>query len=91
MVRRVLAKHHRPEPGSNGLSWLTFLGHTKDSLLERKLLQFEGYYNRERVHQGLGGTIPDPRPASTGQTVADLDNYRWKSCCRGLYQLPAAA
>ena len=25
VVRRVLAKHYRPEPGSNGPSWLTFL------------------------------------------------------------------
>ncbi len=32
VVRRVLAKHYRPEPGSNSLSWLTFLGHSKDSL-----------------------------------------------------------
>jgi transposase InsO family protein len=32
VVRRILAKHYRPEPGSNGLSWLTFLGHSKDSL-----------------------------------------------------------
>jgi transposase InsO family protein len=32
VVRRVLAKHSRPEPGSKGPSWLTFLGHSKDSL-----------------------------------------------------------
>ena len=32
VVRRVLARHYRPEPGSNGPSWLTFLGHSKDSL-----------------------------------------------------------
>ncbi len=32
MVRRVLAKHYRPKPGSDGPSWLTFLGHSKDSL-----------------------------------------------------------
>lgn len=32
IVRRVLAKHYRPAPGSSGPSWLTFLGHTKDSL-----------------------------------------------------------
>ena len=31
VVRRVLAKHYQPEPGSNGPSWLTFLGHSKDS------------------------------------------------------------
>jgi hypothetical protein len=32
VVRRVLAKRYRPGPGSQGPSWLTFLGHAKDSL-----------------------------------------------------------
>jgi len=192
VVRRVLAKHYRPEPGVHGPSWLTFLGHSKDSLwsvdlfrceslilkshwvlivmdlftrrmigisvhagtvdgpavcrlfneaissaktcpqhlssdhdplfefhrwkanlrilevvevktvpyvplshpfverligtvrreyldhvpfwnvhdLERKLLQFKEYYNRERVHRGIRGTIPDPKKANTNQYIA---------------------
>jgi putative transposase len=33
VVRRVLAKHYRPGPDTDGgLSWLTFIGHMKDSL-----------------------------------------------------------
>ncbi len=32
VVRHVLAKHYRPQPGSNEPSWLTFLGHSRDSL-----------------------------------------------------------
>jgi putative transposase len=33
VVRRVLAKHYRPDDsGTNGPSWLTFIGHMKDSL-----------------------------------------------------------
>jgi hypothetical protein len=32
VVRRALAKHYRPEPGSGSPSWLTFLGDSKDSL-----------------------------------------------------------
>src|SRR5437588_5744512 len=32
VVRRVLSVHYRPESGSGGPSWLTFLGHAKDSL-----------------------------------------------------------
>ena len=32
VVRRVLATHSRPAPRSGGPSWLTFLGHAKDSL-----------------------------------------------------------
>ena len=27
-VRRVLAKHYRPEAGTDGPSWLSFIGHT---------------------------------------------------------------
>lgn len=33
VVRRVLAKHYRPDPASGGgPSWLSFIGHMKDSL-----------------------------------------------------------
>jgi transposase InsO family protein len=32
MVRRILAAHCRPDPNRTGPSWLTFLGHAKDSL-----------------------------------------------------------
>jgi putative transposase len=32
MVRRILSAHYRPENSSSGPSWLTFLGHMKDSL-----------------------------------------------------------
>lgn len=32
VVRRVLATHSCPAPGAGGPSWLTFIGHTKDSL-----------------------------------------------------------
>ena len=32
VVRRVLAKLYRPDPQQQGPSWLTLLGHTKDSL-----------------------------------------------------------
>ena len=32
VVRRVLAKHYRTGPGSDGPSWLTLLGQVKDSL-----------------------------------------------------------
>jgi putative transposase len=31
VVRRILSVHFRPESGSSGFSWLTFLGHAKDS------------------------------------------------------------
>ena len=41
VVRRVLATHYCPEPGSGGPSWLTFLGHSKDSLWSVDLFRFE--------------------------------------------------
>ena len=41
LVRRVLAKHYRPDPGSGGPSLLTFLGHSKDSLWSVDLFRGE--------------------------------------------------
>ena len=212
VVRRVRARYYRPEPGSNGPSWLTFLGHSKDSLwsvdlfrceslilksqwvmvvmdqfnrrivgfavhtgaldgpavcrmfnsivsgltaprylssdndplflfrqwranlrildvmevktvpyvplshpfverligtirreyldqvpfwsardLERKLMLFMKYYNKDRVHRGLGGAPPDEKGGYSNRKIARLDDYRWEKRCRGLYQLPVAA
>jgi hypothetical protein len=59
--------------------------------LERKLLLITGKYNRDRAHQGLEGNPPDEPSDITGRKVVRLDDYRWKTHCRGLYQLPAAA
>jgi len=212
VVRRVLARHYRPQPGSNGPSWLTILGHSKDSLwsvdffrceslilkshwvmvfmdqfsrrivgfaahagtldgptacrlfnriisgsiapqylssdndplflfrqwsanlrildvteiktvpyvplshpfverligtvrreyldqvpfwsardLERKLVLFQDYYNRDRVHRGLDGAPPNEQSEITARKIARLNDYRWEKRCRGLYQLPVAA
>jgi transposase InsO family protein len=41
LVRRVLAAHYYPERRDNGPSWLTFLGHTKDSLWSLDLFRTE--------------------------------------------------
>jgi len=41
MVRRVLAKHYRPDPEAYGPSWLTVLGHAKDSLWSIDLFRCE--------------------------------------------------
>jgi len=41
VVRRVLAAHYRPDRRDSGPSWLTFLGHTKDSLWSLDLFQAE--------------------------------------------------
>ena len=41
MVRRILASHYRPDQSSNGPSWLTFIGHLKDSLWSIDLFRCE--------------------------------------------------
>src|SRR6516165_5564919 len=41
VVRRLLSVHYRPESGSGGPSWLTFLGHAKDSLWSCDLFRCE--------------------------------------------------
>jgi putative transposase len=41
VVRRILALHDRPEPSADGPSWLSFVGHTKDSLWSLDLFRCE--------------------------------------------------
>jgi transposase InsO family protein len=44
VVRRVLAQHYRPDPRSGGPSWLTFLGHAKDSLWSVDMFRCESLF-----------------------------------------------
>ena len=41
VVRRILASHYRPEQDTSGPSWLTFIGHLKDSLWSIDLFRCE--------------------------------------------------
>ena len=41
VVRRILSVHYRPESDSGGPSWLTFIGHMKDSLWSCDLFRCE--------------------------------------------------
>jgi putative transposase len=59
--------------------------------LERKLEDFRQYYNIHRVHTSLGGDTPSEMSGETTLHPATLSHFRWKSHCRGLYQLPVAA
>jgi putative transposase len=56
--------------------------------LQEKLRVFQGYFNRQRVHSGLEGRLPEPREVQTPLTFA---SYRWQRHCRGLFQTPIAA
>jgi transposase InsO family protein len=59
--------------------------------LERKLADFQAYYNQARSHASLDGHTP--LMFATGHTVAgaELNHVRWVSHCGDLVQLPAAA
>jgi putative transposase len=59
--------------------------------LENKLLGFKDFYNDQRSHFALDGDTPSERTGKIRSKVADLESYRWRSYCRGLYHLPVAA
>jgi hypothetical protein len=59
--------------------------------LENKLSSFKDFYNDQRCHYALDGDTPSERTGMTRSEIADLNYYRWRSYCRGLYHLPAAA
>jgi len=56
--------------------------------LDNKLREYQRYYNEGRTHSGRDGTTP---VISVDTKVADISHYRWKSHCRGLFELPVAA
>lgn len=58
--------------------------------LDRKLAEFQQYYNEHRTHAGRAGRPPLPILDTTGAR-AHLRAYRWQSHCRGRYQRPIAA
>ena len=59
--------------------------------LERKLSEFRQYYNQERVHALLAGQTPTEAAGQPTRNPVRIDDFRWKSHCRGLVQLPMAA
>jgi hypothetical protein len=58
--------------------------------LERKLAEFQRYYNAARSHASLGGHTPLTFAGKPSPMPADLKQVRW-ACCRNLLQLPVAA
>jgi len=56
--------------------------------LERKLVVFRQYYNRDRVHQSLDGDAPDEVSGVHQPLHAKLSNCSWISHCSGLFQTP---
>ena len=59
--------------------------------LERKLAEFQDYYNAARSHASLDGRTPLTFVDGPTMAPADLTHVRWVSHCRDLVQLPVAA
>jgi transposase InsO family protein len=59
--------------------------------LERKLAEFQTYYNGARGHASLEGHTPLTFAGRHTMSPADLSQVRWVSHCRNLVQLPIAA
>ena len=55
---------------------------------EKKLRDYQAYYNEHRCHSSRDGYTPIERDS---KKVVDINNYRWDKHCRGLFQLPVAA
>ena len=66
-----------------------FFWNTQD--LDRKLVSFRQYYNRNRVHQSLAGDTPAVFSGNSRTQCAELSHYSWLSHCNGLFHTPIAA
>ncbi|MGS2724646.1 integrase core domain-containing protein [Porticoccus sp. GXU_MW_L64] len=63
----------------------TFFWNVHD--LERKLADYQDYYNLHRAHDSLNGKTP----VTTTFNRSSLDGFEWKGYCRGLFQLPTSS
>jgi len=61
--------------------------------LAKKLSQYQKYYNETRAHSSLSKKTPNQKAANDeiSNIVAPLKNIRWKSHCRGRFNLPVVA
>jgi len=61
--------------------------------LQKKLNQFQDYYNQTRGHSSIGWKTPESiaSPVQSRQKTISIDNYQWKSFNNGLVRLPVLA
>lgn len=59
--------------------------------LKCRLTEFMDYYNCYRAHRALDGSTPPVSAAAEDHKTIHINNYRWQSHCRGLYQTPMSA
>src|SRR5262252_10079209 len=57
VVRRILSVHYRPDSDSAGPSWLTFLGHTRDSLWSCDLVSLRIHNIENPLDSGGNGSV----------------------------------
>ena len=87
-------RSHAFVEGLIGTIWREYLDQTlfwNQGDLERKLDSYKVYYNRHRCHTGLAGITPAQRGGAPVDPFANLDSYRWRKHCNGLFQTPASA
>jgi len=56
--------------------------------LEKKLRNYQCYYNKHRTHSGRDGRTPDE---TIEHKIVNINQHRWEKHYRGLFQLPVAA
>jgi hypothetical protein len=64
------------------------VGTLRRECLDRRLREFQKYFNEHRTHAGLEGRLPD---SGGPESPISFASYRWQKHCRGLYQTPIAA
>jgi hypothetical protein len=81
VVRRILAIHFHPESGSGGPSWLSFIGHIKDSLWSLDLFRCEsaitnvlGFSGDGSIHETDRRFCRSPRRCGWSGVVSDVQS-----------------
>ena len=81
VVRRILGNHFRPEAGSGGPSWLSFIGHAKDSLWSLDLFRCEsaitnvlGFGRNGSIHETDCRFCGSPRRCGWRRIVPDVQS-----------------
>jgi len=59
--------------------------------LGNKLDEFRQYYNEIRCHSGICSNTPEYQANKNSNSIIDINQYRWRKHCRGLFDLPIAA
>jgi putative transposase len=72
LVRRVLAKHYQPESGNDGRSWLTVIGHLKDSLWSVDLIRCESILLRSHWVMVVKTCSRDASSASVSSLLTSI-------------------